>query len=66
MEDTLILITRCLEEVSDWLNKTDDILAQHSQSQSQIVPLHDNDVEILLSRFFDILQLKPGNFIYYE
>ena len=54
------LITRCLNEISDWLKKTDDVLAQHSQSQSQIVPLHDNDVEILLTRFIDILQLKSS------
>ena len=47
-----------LEEVIDWINKTDDLLSQYSQSQSQISPLPDNDVDILINRFIGILQFK--------
>ena len=47
-----------LEEVIDWINKTDDLLSQCSQSQSQIYPLPDNDVDVLINRFIGILQFK--------
>ena len=53
-------IPHILEDVEDWIKKTDDLLSQCSQSQSQISPLPDNDVEILLNRFLDILKVKPS------